>query len=246
MQSSNFERALRPLKTSASGRWRPPSIRKDAKAVIFDLDGTLVDTLPDMMAALNTSLARHGHPPAPIKQVLSQLHGGLEAMVCAALAVDHIGKGDARQVLGLFEDLYLEDIASRSMVYPGVIGLLDVLRQEGVRLGVCTNKPEAMAKTLLAGLDIDGCFEVVVGADTCATRKPSPEPLLHALSILGALGQEAWMVGDSMVDVACARAASVSCAIYAAGYGMLPASEDGSYRLFNQYDELSSLIRGPR
>ena len=189
------------------------------QALVLDLDGTLVHTLPDLTDALNQALAGEGSGRVGEDLVRSSLHGGLEGSVDAA--IDHLGLAPAcrARLIDRYAACYEHSLAVRSAPYPGVRPVLDRLRDRGVRLAVCTNKLEAQAVRLLAAFDLLASFELVVGADTCVERKPSPVPLLHAISALRAEAHESLLIGDSAVDAACAFGAEVSCLLFTGGYG---------------------------
>jgi len=198
--------------TAAELFWRPA-------ALVFDLDGTLVHTLPDLTGALNQALADEGPGRVSEALVRGSLHGGLEASVDAA--IEHLGlaPGHRARLIERYAECYEQAIAARSAPYPGVRQVLTRLRSRGRRMAVCTNKSQAQARRLLEALELSASFDLVVGADTCAERKPSPLPLLHALAGLGALPDQALLVGDSAVDLACACGAAVPCLLFSGGYG---------------------------
>ncbi|MDP2823055.1 MAG: HAD-IA family hydrolase [Sulfuritalea sp.] len=211
------------------------------EALVFDLDGTLVDTLPDMLAALNGALAEYGQPRMAAAQVQSRLHHGLEGMVDAALERDdgaQRGSGMRGGVLARFETSYALTLVERSRPYPGVASALEKLATRGTRMAVCTNKPQALAERLLAQLGLLEFFGTVVGADTCKERKPSAVPLLHAIKLIGTTPEKTLMIGDSAIDVACANAASVRCWIYTRGYGGIDAVMQGIDSIFDDYAAL--------
>ena len=191
----------------------------DRSARVFDLDGTLVDTLPDLSRTLNAALADLGLPGVATEVVRRSLHGGLEASVDSALQTLQAPVALRELLLSRYQAHYDTAPAQHSRPYPGVPELLERLRSRGDTLAVCTNKPQALAQRLLGCLGLASSFRVVVGADTCGQRKPHPAPLLHALDALGATPQQAVLVGDSAVDLACAEAAGVDCLLFAGGYG---------------------------
>lgn len=187
--------------------------------VVFDLDGTLVDTLPDLTEGLNQALVRHGLGRVATELVRASLHQGLEGSVEAAVHALGLAPSWRRSLL----DSYVEALERRgdgaARCFPGVPSLLERLHGRGYRLAVCTNKPSGPASRLLARLGLKKHFELVVGADTCIHRKPHPEPLRHAIQQLGGDASSALMIGDSVVDFACAQAAGVECLIFQGGYG---------------------------
>jgi phosphoglycolate phosphatase len=195
-----------------SRRWR-----------VFDLDGTLVDTLPDLAGALNQALRESRLPAVPAPLVRASLHAGLEGSVAAALVYLNAPAEMRGLVLARYRRHYDLGLALRSAPYPGVARLLAAVAARREPMAICTNKPQRQAEALLSALGLNHHFAVVVGADTCSERKPHPLPLLHALRRLGGPPEEALFVGDSEVDAACAAAAGVPHLWFAGGYGVVDA-----------------------
>lgn len=206
-------------------------------AVVFDLDGTLVDTLPDLTAALNRALAELGLQEIDIDLVAGSLHDGLEGSVDAALtrqAADPALRGELRR---RYEEQYTLDVSRGSRAFPDVEEVLARLRRRGTALAVCTNKSQQLSEQLLADLGLSQYFEAVIGAARHRLRKPAPQPLWEALQRLGARPAEAVLVGDSWVDVDCAGAAGAGCLIHASGYGRITVAAPGIERVFHAYSE---------
>lgn len=206
------------------------------RAVVFDLDGTLVDSLPDLSDALNNALEEAGHPGGiPVELVRDSLHDGLNGSVRAAL--DHLGLPPTLlpTIAQRYARLYDEQMARRTLPYPGVETMLTRLASSGIRLAVCTNKGEAQARQLLERLGLAARFDVVIGADTLPRSKPDPAPLQAALARLGGVEYLALMVGDSQVDLECARAAGLACAIHLGGYGRFGPGAKPADLHFNSY-----------
>jgi 2-phosphoglycolate phosphatase len=208
-----------------------------SRSRVFDLDGTLVDTLPDLHAALNLALQDLQLPAVDRHLVQASLHEGLEGSARAALLKLRAPVDWRPLLLERYELHYKQVSGTYAMPYPGVHGLLDRLVQIGERPAVCTNKSEARAIELLARLGLIDAIVTVVGADTCSHRKPHPEPLLHALTALRAEPEASVLIGDSSLDVQCAAAAQVPCIFFASGYGTLDHAPQGPVR-FSDYREL--------
>jgi phosphoglycolate phosphatase len=189
-------------------------------AVVFDLDGTLVDSAPDIHAVGLRMLADLGRPPVTLAQAKSFVGNGAATFVARCLAATGPEPDAAlrAEALRLFHAHYDADPAALSTVYPGVVGLLDALGAAGVPLGVCTNKPRRPADAVLAALGLAPHFAAVVGGDTLPVLKPDPAPLFLTLELLGADPAGALFVGDSETDAATAQAAGVPLALFTGGY----------------------------
>ena len=213
------------------------------KALVFDLDGTLVDTIPDLTVALNRALADLGLGAVDSDLVAQSLHGGLEGSVDAALdrlAAD--GTRDAApalrgELLRRYDYHYALNVSESSRAFGCVEEVLARLRRQGAALAVCTNKSQVLSGRLLSDLGLIRYFDAVIGAAPRRPRKPAPQPLWEALQRLGAEPAGAVLVGDSWVDVHCARAAGVDCLIHGAGYGRITVATPEIVRIFHAYSE---------
>ena len=185
---------------------------------LFDLDGTLVDTAPDINVALNAALSRAGF--ATVSEALTRHWVGHGARVLIEQALDHQGRAhDAVEPLReAFIAHYEQNIATHSRPYPGVVEALAALRDRGARLAVVTNKMTRLTLPLLDALALSDWFECVVCGDTTARPKPAPDPALHAGALLGLGMHQTLFVGDSDTDVNCARAAGCAVVCVADGY----------------------------
>jgi phosphoglycolate phosphatase len=192
-------------------------------AVLFDLDGTLLDTAGDIALALSRAFADHGHlapPPAAVRQMIGK---GAPVLVERAVAAQGLVLGAAAQATlldGFFHHYgRLQDLDEcAAEPYPGAREALASLHVAGLPLGVVTNKYHRFATGLLRRLGLAGYLRVVVGGDTCERRKPDPMPLLHACAQLGVAPSTALMVGDSSNDVEAARAAGMPVVLVPYGY----------------------------
>ena len=191
------------------------------EAVVFDLDGTLVDTLPDIAAALNRVLVDEGRAALAGPVVATMIGDGVARLVERGFAATGAALGAAAREASTrrFLALYEADVAGRSRPFPGVAKTLSELRSAGLRLAVCTNKPAAPSEALLASLGLADFFSAVVGGDSLAVRKPDGRHLLATLARLGVAAGRAVMVGDSANDVAVARDAGVPVIVVSYGYG---------------------------
>lgn len=208
------------------------------KLIIFDLDGTLVDTSKDIANALNSALGPVGVPALSVADVTALVGEGLTRLVEKVLSPERAGLRDG--VVGVFLDYYSAHIADFSKPYPHVRETLEGLG--GVKKAVLSNKKEALSIKLLDALGLLGHFDLVVGADTVAEKKPSPLPVRHVLDKMGAEAGEAVVVGDSNYDVEAAQAAGVKAVAVTYGYrekSMLARAE----HMIEGMDELIPLLR---
>ncbi len=194
---------------------------KRPELVLFDLDGTLVDSAPDLVYSLNAMLTELGLPNHREEQLRAWIGSGAERLVKRALTGDLDGKPDRRlfqQAFALFSEIYVENTSKRSRLYAGVRDALTYLIETDRRLGCITNKRGRFTEPLLRSLRIYDEFAIVVSGDTLPKKKPDPLPLLHATEVLGITPQDTLMIGDSVNDVEAARAAGVACVCVRYGY----------------------------
>ncbi len=191
------------------------------KSIIFDLDGTLVDSAPDMCAAVNRVLQAAGLGRIDTVQARSFIGDGIEAFVERAWAAagGRANPSRLREAVEAFLADYAHAPAVLSRVYPGVTGTLEVLEARGCVLAVCTNKHQAIAERILSRLGLVSRFRCVLGGDRVAERKPAPAHLQQVLDTIEAERPDALMVGDSAHDAEMARAAGVRCVLVTYGYG---------------------------
>lgn len=209
--------------------------------VVFDLDGTLADTAPDLAAALNHALERLGRPAVGPASVRSLVGHGAKALLRKGLAAS----GDADEALvergfPAFIDHYAANICVGTRSYPGLEPVLDELKARGVRTAVCTNKPERLTHLLLDALGWSGRFDAVVAGDTLPVRKPDPAPLHEAVARTG--GGRAVLIGDSITDADTARAAGLPFVAVSFGFSDRPAAELGANAVIDDYAELVALL----
>lgn len=214
--------------------------------IAFDLDGTLVETAPDLIGALNVILVEQGMAPAPMTAVRQLVGHGLRGMLIRAFAmVDRtITEDQIAQLRPRIVEVYRGRIARESHPFPGCLEALAALKARGARLAVCTNKPEGLARLLLDELDMTRCFDALVGGDTLPVQKPDPAPLLEAITRAGGDPARAILVGDATPDVGAANAAGVPCVICDFGYNDLPPAELGGDVVISHFDVLAEVVAG--
>jgi phosphoglycolate phosphatase len=215
-----------------------------AHAVVFDLDGTLVDTAPDLWRATNHILASLGRRPISIEDVRAFVGHGARALIARGL--DATGDGADRDTIeklfAQFVRYYGEHVAEDSEPFPGVINLLDRLAEAGLRLGVCTNKLEGLSVRLLEALGLRRYFDVVIGPDTIGLAKPDPAAYRETLKRMKHTIARSVMVGDSETDVLTARAAGVPVIGVTFGYTPRPVGDFGPDFLISHFDEAWAAI----
>ena len=215
------------------------------RAVIFDLDGTLVDTAPDLMRATNHVLETLGRRTISMAEVRSFVGHGARALLTRGLAATGglPENYDVEPDYNRFVAFYSQNIAEGSVPFPGVIRLLERLKDEGVGLGVCTNKLEGLSVQLLDALGMSRYFGSIVGPDTLGIAKPDPRPFREAVSRLGLVAPRAIMVGDSETDILTARNAGVPVIGVPFGYTPRPVEEFGPDRMISHFDEAHDAIQ---
>lgn len=214
-----------------------------APVAVFDLDGTLVDSAPDLLAALNAAMAQAGYAALPPETALGTVGHGAKAMIEAALAAIGVEPTPARvqPMHRHFLEHYEANIAVGTRPFPGVLDALDRLAADGALLAVCTNKFEGLSVRLLEELDMIGRFAAIVGADTLGVRKPDPGHLTGTIARAGGDPRRAVMVGDSRADIDAAKAAGVPVIAVDFGYTTVPVAELGPDHVISTYAALYPL-----
>ncbi len=214
--------------------------------VLFDLDGTLLDSAPDLTLAVDRMLTMLELPVVGPERVRNWVGNGAQMLVKRALTQRDTPCGDEPelalfdQAFELFLKYYGQCCAEQSALYPGVLDLIDFLHDHQVVMGLVTNKPMAFTETLLDEFNLRGYFSVVLGGDSLPEKKPHPMPLIHAMQQLGVTPQLTLMVGDSRSDIRAAQAAG--CKVAAVTYGYNHGESVASYNPDLVIDNLIELI----
>lgn len=213
------------------------------KTVIFDLDGTLADTSRDLIAAANACFARAGHGDVldPVADAATAFRGG-RAMLTLGYGRLGLGEDEVARDIPYLLDWYGAHIDTHTTLYPGARRTVEALGAAGYALGICTNKPEGLAETLLTRLGVRGFFGALIGAGTLPVRKPDPAPYRAAVAAAGGDPARSLLVGDTVTDRETARAAGVPAVLVTfgpEGEGVLKLSPEGH---IGHFDELPGVV----
>ncbi|WP_421090967.1 phosphoglycolate phosphatase [Pseudochrobactrum sp. MP213Fo] len=210
--------------------------------VVFDLDGTLVDTAPDLLDSLNHCLIAGGLTPADPAALRKFVGSGAKVMIERAYQAQnkHLSDEQMQKLFKLFMEHYNGNMPGSSAFYPGVLACLDALKQAGYILAVCTNKFEVSAKKLLEGLGEAQRFAVICGQDTFPYRKPDPRHLTDTIKLAGGNPLQAVMVGDSRADIDAAKAAGIPVIAVDFGYTDLHVSHFEPSRIISHFNALTT------
>jgi phosphoglycolate phosphatase len=210
--------------------------------LLFDLDGTLVDTLPDLTSALNEALRECGRAPLQPNEVRPMIGDGMAMLLARGFAARGGARAEADATHKRFIEIYEAVATSSSRPYPGVAETLATLRRRGYRTAVATNKPQHATEAVLRGMGLAALFDGFAGGDRYAVRKPDPG---HLLSLIGELGGEptrAAMIGDSENDAAAALAAGLPLLLMRYGYARIDPAELGADRVLDRFDEIPDAL----
>jgi phosphoglycolate phosphatase len=235
-----------PLKHSATagvGNFVP--MANNIEAVVFDLDGTLIDSAADLQRALNFTLAEFGREPLALTSVRSMIGEGITMLVkrgfeaTGAIPIPN----ELEEAVGRFTHYYDQGLLIHTKLYPGVQKTLKTLLENDRSLGVCTNKTYDQSVAILEGLKISGLFDVVTGGDTTDRRKPDPKPLMRTLEEMEATPAEAIFVGDSNIDVETAVSAGTISIHVTYGYSNVDIKSLGATHVIDEFSVIPQTIR---
>jgi phosphoglycolate phosphatase len=227
--------------------FRPPKIAPalEGATILFDLDGTIADTAPDLIDATNAALVSEGFEPAIPEAIKPAAGYGAKAMLRAALT-SQAREADAAGIQRLADKLfahYEENIDRKTVLFPGFIEAAELLRSEGARLALCTNKREHLALRLIAALGIEPLFEAIAGRETFPFHKPDPRHITELVRLAGGKLSGALMIGDSEADMEAAAAAGIPSVAVRFGYATVAAEKLGATAIIGHFGELPLLAR---
>lgn len=211
-------------------------------SIVFDLDGTLVDTARDLLRVLNEVIADDKLPPVNYQKLKNLVGYGSRALIERAYAdSDHpLTKAHCDKQQKKFLDLYADDIAQLSVPFPGVVDTLTLLKRSGANLSICTNKPGYLARPLIKALEMDHFFERIIGSDDTANKKPAADHIFHAAGHRGR--QPIIMIGDSAPDIMAAKAARAASIVMSYGYSPQPVSCLGADHILRNFRDIPRTI----
>lgn len=215
------------------------------KSVIFDLDGTLIDSVPDLCREISLFLNKHGRRALTESETVSIIGNGAAMMLRGAyeLTGEAVGESEMPTLLDAWVRQYADAEMSLTCAFPRVPETLERLKKDGFKLAVCTNKPHEPTLAILKKLDLEKYFDVVLDADALPVRKPRPEPLWEAVKRMGGTNDSAVMVGDSEADAAAARNAGFPVVLLTYGYSHVPFDEIKPDALIDDFGELPDVLK---
>jgi len=211
-------------------------------AVVFDLDGTLIDSAHDLADALNYTLGLRGYAPFPVAKVKEMIGGGISKLVERALRAHGVSEIELLPLAADFLYYYEENLVRHTTLYDGAAELLETLKCKGRRIGLCTNKQHRFASGIVEQLGIAKYFGAINGEREDQARKPSPAPLLGVLHTLGVSPENAVMVGDNGADVECAKAAGAVPVVFRYGYASISPDELGAAAVIDHLLDLPECL----
>jgi len=215
------------------------------KAVVFDLDGTLIDSAPDLHAAMNILLKEQNRDRVTLHQVTMMIGDGVPKLVERGFEATGVipDANIMEQMVARYMEIYDKDTTTLTTVYPGVIDALQRLQDHDIKLGVCTNKPFAPAEQIIKEFGLSKYISTLIGGDTLpGIRKPDGRHLLAVLDALNVTADQAVMVGDNANDVAVAKNSNVPVIVMSYGYTRTPSAELGADMMIDGFDELDGAL----
>jgi phosphoglycolate phosphatase len=217
---------------------------KPFEALIFDLDGTLIDSAPDVRASMNRVLADMGRRELTLGEIKNMVGWGGRVLVKKALAKsgDAGTEGDIARALASFLDTYAKRPSEHTTVYPGVISVMENFKAAGFRMGLCTNKPTVTTQPVLKSMGLDHFFDVVSCGDAVPHKKPDGRHIRLVVDKMGATIQTSVMIGDSESDISAAIDAGVRSVAVTFGYAHMPCDKLGADALIDHFSDLAQAL----
>lgn len=212
-------------------------------AVVFDLDGTLIDSAADIGLALNEVMVNRGLSAFSLEQVKEMIGGGVVKLLERALCAQGLPPGGAAPIALEFLEIYQLNAVRETTLYPGARDLLALLLEAGVGVGLCTNKPHGVTEQILREMDLAHCFASVLGGKEGMPRKPDPTPLQAVIAELNAEPSRTLMIGDSAADVGAAHGAGTPVAIVSYGYSKTPVGDLGADFVIDKLADVVGVVR---
>ena len=222
-----------------------PSInpRDSRPLIVFDLDGTLAHTAPDICASVNGTLAPYGAHKLSVEEVTGMIGNGLNVLLSRAMEATNI-QLDPKETSSLVAQMierYAEAPTQHSTLYPGVEETLRTLKRNGFELGVCTNKTESIAKSILDDFNLTPCFSAIIGSLPERPKKPDPLPLELVIDACGGDVANTMLIGDSAADADTAKALNIPCLIVTFGYTKIPPGQLGGTQTIDHFHQIPDL-----
>lgn len=216
----------------------------DPSAIVWDLDGTLIDSAADLAQALNALLVDAGHPAIAANRVRPMIGDGVEKLIERGFAAagETLSQSRQQSLIRRFISAYTDCATDNTRLYPGARLVLQHFADAGVRQGLCTNKPESISRKIIANLLLTDFFAAVVGGDTTETKKPNPLPLRSCIFALDVTPERSVMIGDSAIDVATARAAGVGVGLVSHGYSRTDVATLGADFVVDQLPSVTKIL----
>ncbi len=213
-------------------------------SIVFDLDGTLVESAPDLLGAVNHVMQHIGCPAIGLETIRPIVSNGAKAMMFTAASSGnrHLSDEELLDLSPLFLEYYSNNAAVNSYPYEGVIEILKAIKASGGKLGVCTNKQEALAHKVLEELHLSSYFDAIIGHDTLGVYKPHPDHLLGTIQRMNGNKERAIMIGDSAPDILAAKAAGIPVIAVSFGYTETPVHELSPDAIIDKYQQLPEIL----
>lgn len=228
---------LQPEETMAAGAY--------PAAIVWDLDGTLVESAPDLATALNSVLRDHGQSTHDVDSVRLMIGGGVPKLIERGFRASNAPLNDEelQLIVPQFMEIYSACATNNTYLVEHARVVLEQLQKEGLKQGLCTNKPISVTRKIVADLDIERYFTGIVGGDSTKARKPDPLPLCTCIEEMGVMREDTVMVGDSGADVGAAKAAGIPVIVVPDGYTGVPADKLGADRVLDDLRGVPAALR---